>query len=58
MVGGAIYENAVAEVAVPPAAVTIILPEEPKPILAIIWVDEFTVKKLAGVPPKVTSETP
>ena len=58
MVGGAIYENAVAEVAVPPAAVTTILPDEPKPTLAVICVDEFTVKKLAGVPPKLTSETP
>ena len=45
-------------VAVPPGVVTEILPVEPLPTFAVIWVAEFTVKLEAAVPPMLTAVVP
>ena len=45
-------------VAVPPNVVTDTFPVAPKATTAVICVAEFTVKLPAGVPPKLTAETP
>ncbi|MFH1242063.1 MAG: hypothetical protein V1689_06825 [Pseudomonadota bacterium] len=43
--------------AVPPGVVTVTLPVDPVPTVAVIWVDELTVKE-AAVPPNVTALVP
>ena len=45
-------------VAVPPEVVTLTLPDEPLPIIAVIVVAFTTVNEVAGVPPKLTSVVP
>ena len=41
---------------IPSGVVTLIVPVAPLPTMAVIWVDELTVKLDASVPPKVTAE--
>jgi hypothetical protein len=47
-----------AEVVVPPDVVMLIIPVEPVPTTARIWVAESTVKLAAAVPPKLTAVAP
>ena len=42
-------------VAVPPGVVTVTLPVDPLPTVAVIWVEESTVKLAASVPPNLTA---
>lgn len=57
IVGGTKKVNP-AIVAVPPAAVTEILPLVPLLTMAVIVVEEATLNEVAGVPPKLTAVTP
>jgi len=45
-------------VAVPPGVVTLILPDAPVPITAVIVVAELTINELAATPPKLTAVDP
>ena len=45
-------------VAVPPDVVTVTLPVDPLPTMAVIWVDESTVKLDAAVMPNLTAVAP
>ena len=54
---GMVYINP-AIVPVPPGAVTAIFPVAPEATMALITVSENTLKKLAGVPPKLTAVAP
>jgi hypothetical protein len=47
-----------ARFAVPPEVVTETFPLVPKPTVAVILVEEFTVNELAAVPPKLTAVAP
>jgi hypothetical protein len=44
--------------AVPPGVVRLTAPVEPDPTMATMVVDESTVKKATGVPPKVSAKVP
>lgn len=44
--------------AVPPAVVTLTLPDFPEATVAVIWVAEFTVNDVAAVPPNDTAVAP
>jgi hypothetical protein len=57
IVGAGIKPNP-ARLAIPPAVVTETFPLFPDPTVAVILVEEFTVKELAAVPPKLTEVTP
>jgi hypothetical protein len=45
-------------VAVPPGVVTVIVPLEPLPVTAVIWVAKSTRKLVASVPPNLTAVAP
>jgi hypothetical protein len=57
MVGGGMKTNP-ARRALPPRVVTETRPDVPFATTAVILVDEFTVKELAAVPPKLTAVAP
>ena len=57
IVGAGINVNP-ASVAVPPAVVTLTLPDAPVPTTAVILVAELTVNDVAAIPPKLTAVAP
>ncbi len=58
MVGALTKVKSLLLVAVPPGVVTVTLPVDPLPTMAVIWVVEFTVKPNAAVPPNFTALAP